>query len=290
MNTQLILTVSPRTQTGRGASRRLRKVNRIPAILYGKHTKPEKLAIEVPEFTRLLKAVAGRSLLIELQHPDRPEKALSFLQEVQRDPMTDQFLHVDLHEVKMDEKFEIRVTVHVVGESFGVKNQSGVLEIATHAMRVRCLPKDLPAVIEVDVTELKVGETIKVGEIKPIPGVEFLDLKGQPVVSCVEPVAEVVVEAPVAAEAVPVEGAEGVPVEGAAAVPAGEAKPGAVPAGDAKAAPGAPVPGAKPAAPGAKPAAAPVPGAKPAAASVPGAKPAPGAKPVPGKPGGFPKK
>src|SRR5580700_9801875 len=194
MKTQLTLNVSARAQTGRSASRRLRKVNRIPAILYGKHTDPEKLSIEGPEFVRLLKAVAGRAVLIELQHPERKEKALSFLQEVQRDPITDRFLHIDLHEVKPDEKFEIQVPALIVGESFGVKNQSGVLEVNTHTLRVRCFPNDLPAVIEVDVTELKVGETFKVAALKPVAGVEFLDHKGQPIVSCVEPVAEVVAE------------------------------------------------------------------------------------------------
>jgi len=178
MKTQLTLTVTSRAQTGRSASRRLRKVNRIPAILYGKHADPEKLSIEGPEFVRLLKSVAGRAVLIELNREDKAEKALSFLQEIQRDPMTDKYLHVDLHEVKADEKFEIRVPVRLTGESFGVKNQSGVLEINAHALRVRCVPKDLPELIEVDVTPLKVGETIKVGEMKPIAGVEFLDSKG----------------------------------------------------------------------------------------------------------------
>jgi len=235
MKVQLTLNVSPRAHTGRSASRRLRKVNRIPAILYGKHTNPEKLEIEGAEFLRLVKAVRGRSVLIELQHEGRPEKPLSFLQEVQRDPITDKYLHVDLHEVKPDEKFEIRVAVHVVGESFGAKNQSGVLEIASHTLRIRTMAKDLPSVIEVDVTELKVGETIKIGELKPIAGVEFLDSKGQPVVACVEPVAEIVTEAPVVAAAAPVEGA---PAAAGAAAPAagGEAKPGAPAAGDAKAA------------------------------------------------------
>jgi len=289
MKTPLILKVATRAQTGRGASRRLRKVNRIPAILYGKHSDPEKLSVEVAEFTRLLKQVAGRALLVELDREGKAEKALSFLQEIQRDPITDRFLHVDLHEVKPEEKFEIRVPVRVTGESFGVKNQSGVLEIATHALRVRCLAKDLPEAIEVDVTPLNVGQTIKVGELKPVAGVMFLDDKGQPVVACVEPVAEIVQEVPVAeaavegAEAVPVAGE--VPAEGAApagdakAAPAGDAKTaaaagdkkGAAPAGDRKAA--APATGAKPAAPaaGAKPGA-PAAGAKPAA-------PAGGAKP-----------
>ena len=262
MKTQLTLNVFSRAHTGRSASRRLRKVNRIPAILYGKHTQPEKLAIEGPEFVKLLKSVAGRSLLIELKHPDRKEMALSFLQEIQRDPITDRYLHVDLHEVKPDEKFEIRVPVTTVGESFGVKNQSGVLELATQFLRIRCLAKDLPAVISVDVTELKVGETIKVGEMKPIPGVEFRDTKGQPVVACVEPVAEVVTEAPVVAAAATAEGAAAAPAAGAAApaagaAPAGDAKAAAAPAagdkkGMAAAAAAKPAAGAKPAAPAKK--------------------------------------
>lgn len=253
MSQQFKLNVTDRAQTGRSASRRLRKANRVPAILYGKHTKPESLSIDGPEFTRLVKAVAGRSVLIELKRNAGP--ALSFLQEVQRDPITDKYLHVDFQEVKADEKFEIRVPVRLTGESFGVKNQSGVLETASQVLRIRTLPKNLPEAIMVDVTELKVGETIKVGELKPIPGVDFLDPKGQPVVSCVEPVAEIVQEAaaatPAAGAAAPAAGAA--PAEGAAAAAApaaaGDAK-AAAPAAGAKAA--APAAGAKPAAPAKK--------------------------------------
>jgi large subunit ribosomal protein L25 len=271
MKTPLTLKVATRAQTGRSASRRLRKVNRIPAILYGKHSAPEKLSIEVPEFTKLLKSVAGRTLLIELSREDKAEKALSFLQEIQRDPITDRYLHVDLHEVKPDEKFEIRVPVRVSGESFGVKNQSGVLEIASHMLRVRCLPKDLPEAIEVDVTPSRSARRSRSGELKPVAGVTFLDDKGQPVVACVEPVAEIVVEV---AAAVPAEGAAAAPAAGEAAAPrrrrqgrprrgrqgrppAGDKKAAAPAAGDKKAA--APAAGAKPprrqARRGAKPAA-----------------------------------
>jgi len=240
---QLILNVTARAQTGRSASRRVRKANQIPAILYGKHTSPVTISIDAPEFVRLLKSVAGRALLIELNHTDASDKAkaLSFLQEVQRDPITDKFLHIDLQEVKADETLEIRVPISVIGESFGVKNQNGVLEIATHALRVRCLPKDLPPVIEVDVTELKVGEAFKVGTLKAIPGVEYLDTKGQPVVSCVEPVGEIASAAPAAGAAA------AAPAAGAAAPAAGAA---AAPAAGAKAA--APAAGAKPAAAPAK--------------------------------------
>ena len=246
MSQQFKLNVTDRAQTGRSASRRLRKANRVPAILYGKHTKPESLSIDGPEFTRLVKSLGGRTVLIELQRSAGP--ALSFLQEVQRDPITDKYLHVDLQEVKADEKFEIRVPVRLVGESFGVKNQSGVLEIASQVLRIRTLPKDLPEAVTVDVTELKVGETFKVGSLKPIPGVDFLDPKGQPVVSCVEPVAEIAQET--AAAATPSAGAAA-PAAGAAPADGAAAPAAAAPAaGDKKAA--APAAAAKPAAAPAK--------------------------------------
>ena len=183
------LTVTTREGTGRSASRRLRKADKIPAILYGKHTNPETLAVNAPEFVKLLKEVAGRAALIELKR-ETGTTALSFIQEVQRDPITDKYMHVDLQEVKENEKMVINVAVTLVGESTGVKNEGGVLETATHRLRVRCLPKDLPSVIEVDVTELRVGQSIHVSELKPIPGVEFLDPAGQVVVLCVAPQAD----------------------------------------------------------------------------------------------------
>jgi large subunit ribosomal protein L25 len=248
------LTVTNREGTGRSASRRLRKAEKIPAILYGKHTKPENLAVNAPEFVKLLKEISGGAALIELKR-DAGSSALSFLQEVQRDPITDKYLHLDLQEVKENEKMIINVAIRVVGEAYGVKTEGGILETATHRLRIRCLPKDLPSVIELDVTALKVGESIHVGELKPIAGVDFLDDKNQTVVLCVEPPAE-----EVAAVATPAEGAAA-PAAGAAAAPAAGAAAAAPAAGDAKAA--APAAGAKP---GDAKAAAPAAGAKPAAA------------------------
>ena len=244
MTQVLSLTITPRAQTGRSASRRVRKINQIPAILYGKHTKPQTIAIDAPEFTRLLRSVAGRALIIELNHKDSTEKALSFIQEIQRDPITDKFRHVDLQEVKADEKLEINVPISLTGEAFGVKTQGGVLETSAHTLRVRCLPKDLPPVILIDVSELKINESLKVAGLKPIAGVEFRDVPGQPIVGVLSIAAEEVA-APAATAAA------GAPAAGAAAPAAGAAKPG-----DAK----APAAGAKPgdakaAAPAAKPAA-----------------------------------
>ncbi len=180
------LTVTSREGTGRSASRRLRKANKIPAILYGKHTNPESLAVSSPEFVKLLKEIQGRAALIELKR-DTGTAALSFLQEVQRDPITDKYLHLDLQEVKENEKMMINVAIQVVGEAYGVKTEGGILETASHRLRIRTLPKDLPAFIEVDITNLKIGETIHVSELKPVAGVEFMDHPNQAVVLCVAP-------------------------------------------------------------------------------------------------------
>jgi large subunit ribosomal protein L25 len=241
------LTVTSREGTGRSASRRLRKAEKIPAILYGKHTKPETLAVNSTEFVKLLKDIAGRAALIELKR-DAGSAALSFLQEVQRDPITDRYLHVDLQEVKENEKMVINVSVQVAGEATGVKNEGGILDIATKRLRIRCLPKDLPSFIEVDVTPLKLGDSIHVSEIKAVAGVEFLDDPNQAVVLCVAPQEEIAAPAAAEAAAAPAEGAAA-PAAGAA--PAGDAK-AAAPAGDAKAAAAAPAKDAKAAAPAAK--------------------------------------
>ena len=261
MKLQHKIATATRAQTGRSASRRLRKSNKVPAILYGKHTAPEKLHVDGPEFTKLLKGIKGTAVLIELQK-EKGDSAISFLQEVQRDPITDKYLHIDFQEVKENEKFDIRVRVTPIGEAHGVKNQSGVLETPNPFLLIRCLPKDLPPLIGVDVSELKIGDTLHVGSLKPIAGVEFRDDKKLPVFSCVQPVEEIVTAVAAAA-----------PVEGAAAAPGAA---GATPAAGAAAAPGAA--GAAPAAGGAAPAAgaaAPAAaGAKPAAGAAAGAKPA----------------
>ena len=262
---QLKLNVSTRQGRGRGASRRDRSAGKIPAILYGKNNEPVQLTVATPEFRRLVKAIGGSASLIEIQRPDG-SPTLSFIREIQRNPITDEFVHIDLHEVAAGEKMSVVVTVHAIGESTGVKNEAGVLEVVSHQVHIRCLPKDLPEFIEVDVTELAVGHTIHISELKPIPGVEFLDHADQPVISCVEPAKEE--EVVVAAAAVPVEGE--VPAEGAA-VPAVEGAAVPAAAGDKKA----------PAAAAGAPAATPAAGAKKA----PAAAPAAGAKKAPAGPG-----
>jgi len=268
----LKLPVQSRDKSGRGPARRLRASGQIPAVIYGK-SGVRHLTVKEPEFRLLMRAVAGTTALVEIS--DQTGAAtLSLLQEIQRDARTDHFVHIDLREVSANEPMRVGVPVRVTGESVGVKLESGIIEISRHEIFVKCLPKDLPDIITVDVTELHAGHSIHVSDLKPIPGITFIDRAEEVVVACVVPKVE---EEPVAAEAVPAEGEAAATADGAAPAEGDAAK-----AGDAKGAPaagakGAPAAGAKGAAPaaGAK-GAAPAAGGKgaPAAAPAKGAAPA----------------
>lgn len=263
---QFSLNVAPRAGSGRGASRRDRQSGRVPAIVYGKIHEPKSVTVDAPELTRLLKGIAGSAAIIELKETGA-EPRLSIIQEIQRDAMTDRILHVDLHEVGANEELEVEVTVHPIGDCVGVRVDNGILETVSHRIRIRCLPKDLPAFIEVDVTELHVNESIHLSQLPVIKGVKYIGDPNQPIVACVEPVIE----------AEPTPTAE-VPVEGAAAAPAaaGAAAPAAGAAGaPTAAAPAADAKGAAPAKGAAAPAKA---AAAPAKAAAAPAKAAPAKK------------
>ncbi len=212
------LTVRPRIGIGRGHSRRIRAGGEVPAIIYGKRNEPQALAVNERVLGQLLKSIAGSAAVIEIEAEDC-ETRLSIIQEVQRNPITNQLLHLDLHEVDANEKMTVNVTVRTMGEAFGVLNEGGVMDLASHDIQIRCLPRDLPEFIEVDVEDLHVGQTLHIRELASIEGVEFLDDSERPVISCVhaavaEEVDEVVEEETVEGEGGEAEVEEGEKEEG----------------------------------------------------------------------------
>ena len=188
---QVALKATYRKGTGYGPAKRVRATGSVPGIVYGAHTKPVTVQVESKDLGKVLHSSASENVLVQLELAagGAVEKRLALVREVQHDPITDRVLHVDFHELKADEKFTTAVPVEGLGEAAGVKN-GGVLESAMHQLRVRCLPKDLPAKIVVDVTALEIGKAVHVGEIQPPAGVEFLDRKDLPVLIVVAPAVE----------------------------------------------------------------------------------------------------
>jgi large subunit ribosomal protein L25 len=166
----------------------LRDTGREPAIIYGRQLKPQNLEINAKEIGDLIHHSASENLLVDLSvENDARATRLALVQEIQHHPLDGKVLHVDFHEVAENEKVIVNVPVETVGEAAGVKNSGGVLEHILFKLKVRCLPKDLPEQITVDVTSLELGKAVHLGEIKAPAGVEIIGDKSMPVVTVAMP-------------------------------------------------------------------------------------------------------
>jgi len=242
-----------REDHGKGASRRLRRSGKVPAILYGGHREPRALSLEHTKLLLLLENERFYSTIVNLKVGDQTQAAI--LKDISRHPARNQILHIDLQRVLDDEKIRLRIPIHFLNEAtaVGVKTQGGILSHLESDAEVQCLPKDLPEFLELDVVNLEMHKSMHLSDIKLPPGVALSSLlhgRDEPIVAIHAPRAE---EVEVVAAA-PVEGA--VPAEGvaAAAAPgAAGAAPAAGAAGEAKKGEAAPKAGdAKAAAPAAK--------------------------------------
>ena len=199
----LDLIAQPRTSEGTGAVNRLRKAGSIPAVVYGRKTAVTNVQVNSKVFTKLLESSASDNILVSLKLDSGEQLAL--VQEVQHDHLRGGILHVDFHAIAMDEEIHAEVPVEAVGEAEGAK-LGGLIESIHHTLEVRCLPKDLPERLTVDVTNLKVGEAIHVRDITLPEGVRA-KLDGDVVIlMCEAPKVEVEAPAVSAAEAKAAEG------------------------------------------------------------------------------------
>lgn len=160
------LTAAMRTKTGNGPARVLRRSGHIPAVLYGPGTEPAMLSLPAYDLEMALKNKTGPQLMLDLRIGDAgtpPRKAM--LKELQRHPVSHEFIHADLYEFAMDRKIRVRVPVTTVGKCIGVE-MGGMLQIIRRELEVLCLPTDIPRVVEVDITNVNVGEAVHIKDIR----------------------------------------------------------------------------------------------------------------------------
>jgi large subunit ribosomal protein L25 len=206
------LAAEKREDSGKGVARKLRASGRVPAILYGHGMPPLPLSVDSKELFHVFHTGAGANVLVELVVDGTEHLAMP--REVQRDHIKGRFIHVDFLIVRHDEKIEIDVPVRVVGESPGVK-AGGVLEHHLWDIRVECLPTNVPEAIEVDVSALEIGDSLRVADLTAPNGVTILANPDESVIAAVQPQMAIEPEE---------EAAEG--VEGEAAEEEGEGAPG----------------------------------------------------------------
>lgn len=211
------LNAEARSDQGKGASRRLRHAGKVPAVIYGGHADARNVSLEHHRLLQLIDNEKFYSSIISVSVG--AEKQTVIVKDVQMHPAKVAVLHLDLQRVSENEKIRLHLPIHFKGEAVapGVKTQGGVVSHMMADVEVTCLPKDLPEYLEVDMSAMKLNETIFLADVKLPAGVTISALshgRNPPVVS---------VHAPRAAEPEPT--AEAAAAEGAVA--------GAAPAADA---------------------------------------------------------
>lgn len=195
------LQASRRAGSGKGAARSLRRAGSVPAVIYGHGRPAEALSVDAASLGKLLGSISAASTVLDVAiEGQAPVKAL--IREIQRHPLraTD-ILHFDLYEVRADEKITVEVPVHLVGTADGVRNFGGVLDQVLHRLEILVFPGDIPSHIEVDVTNLLIGKSIFVRDVK-VDKAEVLNPPNLPVCSCVAPRTEEVAAPAATGEAV----------------------------------------------------------------------------------------
>ncbi len=237
---KVVLSAEQREGKGKGPARRLRQKGLIPAVVYGRKGEPKHLSLDPATLLKAIENPHKFNTLLTLKVSGGESFVL--FKDYQVDPVTRRLLHADFLEVSLDEPVKVEVPVAIVGKAVGTA-EGGILSVATHDITVRALPTKIPLKIEVDVTELKIGASIHISELKAPEGCTFVYQADIVIAFVAIPEKEEVV-----AVAAVVPGAEG------AAAPAAGAAPGAAGAAPAAgaAAPAAGAKGAAPAAPAAK--------------------------------------
>ena len=221
------LSATARDKTGKGAARQARFQKQIPAVVYGHGRDTQSLMVDALALEKALTGIEPESTLIDLTVDGKKSRAL--IREIQRHPLRPDIIHVDFYEIKADEKITLKVPVHLVGTADGVRNAGGVLDQVMKEVEIEVLPEHIPDRVELDVTALKIGDSLHVSGLS-IPNAVILTGADLTIATVVPPRAEEVA-APTAEAATEVaepelirkvredeEGAEG---EGA---PAGEEK------------------------------------------------------------------
>lgn len=214
------LSAVTRTGTGKSAARRARRDGLVPAILYGRSREPLSVAVARKDLLGAL-ATGGRNALIDLRvaHDGSEQVETVMLEEIQRDFLRREIIHVDLHAISLTEAIEVRVPVVLSGTPEGVASGAGILEQHLREVEVRCLPTQIPDRLTVDVAHLRVGGSLHVRDLGVAEGITVLTPPEEVLAAVVAPVVEE--EAPAAAAEAPAEPE----VVGKAPAAEGEAKP-----------------------------------------------------------------
>jgi len=211
------LTVAQRDEQGTRASRRLRRLGLIPGVIYGRGKAPHAIAVPERELRRVLTGDSGMHAILDVVLEGQKTARASILKDFQQDPIRGTIIHIDLQEVRLDQPIQASVVVELVGgdEAPGVK-EGGSLTQVVREVNVEALPMEIPDHLELDVSRLSIGDSLRLGDLPAREGVIYLDDPDTVLAS---------VAAPIRVEEIEPEGEEEEAVEGEEPVGEGEEQP-----------------------------------------------------------------
>jgi len=168
------LTVKERERRGSADARRLRREGFIPGVLYGSGKQPHAICIPERELRRVLTGQGGLHAILDVVLEGQKTTHASILKDYQQDPIRGHISHVDLQEVRLDQTIQATVTVQLIGEPAGAK-EGGVLSQVQREIRVEALPMEIPEHIDLDVSNMAIGESLRLADLAPMEGVTYLD-------------------------------------------------------------------------------------------------------------------
>jgi large subunit ribosomal protein L25 len=177
---QITIDANVRNQAGKGAARKMRHQGEIPGVLYGPRIDPIALSVNEHDFNRIIFKTRGEQVIFTINLGSNgsetgKEGRLALIKELQRHPVNDRIRHIDFYAISIEEKIKIEVPVTPVGKAKGVEISDGVLELIQRTVAISCLPLAIPREIELDVSDLDVGDALHVKDLTPPEGVEFID-------------------------------------------------------------------------------------------------------------------
>jgi large subunit ribosomal protein L25 len=196
-----VLDAQARTPGNKNAARRVRVAGKVPAVVYGAGKDAVSVSVDPRQVKSILYSKTGHNTIFDLALDGEKTKAM--IVDWQYEPIKGALLHIDLKRIAMDKKLTVQVPIVLKGEASGVKNEGGILEQLLREVELECLPADIPASIEVDVTELVLNKVVRVSDLAHNDKIKFITDENQPIVH-VTTVKEEVVATP---DAVAVEGA-----------------------------------------------------------------------------------
>jgi large subunit ribosomal protein L25 len=169
------LNVARRAETGKNETRRARREGKVPGVVYGAGKPTVPIELSRRELTDVFRAGAGENTIFLLKLAGSEQSRHAMIRELSRDPVSRHPLHIDFVRVLMDEKIRIKVPIEVVGLARGVKTDGGILDFVTREVEVECLPTNIPAKLPIDVTELGIGDALRIASLPPVSGVTVVD-------------------------------------------------------------------------------------------------------------------